>query len=134
MSFRCRLRVQLPDQPGALARLTDVLARFGGNLIAIDMQDVDKEAVIDEIVLDMPDAVDLEQLRSAVSSEGVGLLISYQAGQQDLDPVLRSLRWASVMATADPADAGGIDERLERSIAEAAGTASAWVCSAEEAM
>src|SRR4051794_800396 len=131
MSFRCRLRVELPDQPGALSRLTDVLARSGGNLVAIDVQDVEDDAVVDEIVLDMPDDLDVEQLRRTLSSEGVGTLVSFQSGQQDLDPVLRSLRWASTMATADASIA---DEVLERLLAEAAGTSSAWVCGREEAM
>ena len=133
MAFRCRLRIELPDKPGALARLTDVLARFGGNLVAIDVQDVENEAVIDEIVLDMPDDLDLEELRGAIAAAGVGVVISYQAGQQDLDPLMRSLRWALAMVMADPADRPAADEALEHAIAEATGTSAAWVCAVNEA-
>src|SRR3954454_10137544 len=33
MSFRARLRVELPDRPGALAKVAAVIGEHGGNLI-----------------------------------------------------------------------------------------------------
>jgi len=130
MSFRARLRVELPNRPGALAKVAAVIAERGGNLVGIDVQEVEADAAVDELVVDVPDGVDLDGLRMALVESGAGVLISHQAGAQRTDPVLRSLRWACAMVAAGP---HGADDELTRAIAEVAGTGSAWVCSVAEA-
>src|SRR3954451_5483744 len=130
MSFRARLRVELPDRPGALAKVAAVIAAHGGNLIGIDVQEVEAESAIDELVVDVPDGVDLTALRDALLESGAGVLVSHQAGAQQVDPVLRSLRWACAMVAAGPS---GADDELTRAVAEATGTSAAWVCNVAEA-
>jgi predicted amino acid-binding ACT domain protein len=130
MSFRARLRVELPDRPGALAKVAAVIAEHGGNLIGIDVQEVEQDIAIDELVVDVPDGVDLDGLRQALVESGAGVLVSHQAGAQRTDPVLRSLRWACAMVAAGPHAA---DDELARAVAEVTGTGSAWVCTIPEA-
>jgi predicted amino acid-binding ACT domain protein len=130
MSFRARLRVELPDRPGALAKVASVIAAHGGNLVGIDVQEVEHDSAIDELVVDVPDGVDLTALRAALLESGAGVLVSHQAGAQQVDPVLRSLRWACAMVAAGP---DGADEELTRAVAEATGTSAAWVCNTNDA-
>src|SRR4051812_516296 len=122
MSFRARLRVELPDRPGALAKVAAVIGEHGGELIGIDVQEVEQDTAIDELVVDVPDGVDLDSLRRALVESGAGVLVSHQAGAQRTDPVLRSLRWACAMVAAGP---NAADDELTRAIAEVAGTGSA---------
>jgi hypothetical protein len=125
MSFRARLRVELPDRPGALAKVASIIASHGGNLVGIDVQEVEAESAVDELVVDVPDGVDHEALRRSLVESGAGVLLSHQAGAHQVDPVLRSLRWACAMVAAGPE---GADQELARAVAEVSGTGSAWVC------
>jgi len=45
------------DRPGALARVAAVIAGHGGNVVGIDVQEVDAESAVDELVIDVPDDV-----------------------------------------------------------------------------
>src|SRR3954470_10164230 len=130
MSFRARLRVELPDRPGALAKVASVIAAHGGNLVGIDVQEVEENSAIDELVVDVPDGVDITAMREALLESGAGVLVSHQAGAQQVDPVLRSLRWACAMVAAGPM---GADDELTRAVAEASGTRMAWVCNVADA-
>src|SRR3954454_6354842 len=130
MSFRARLRVELPDRPGALAKVASVIAAHGGNLVGIDVQEVEEDSAIDELVVDVPEGVDLNALRIALHESGAGVLVSHQAGAEQVDPVLRSLRWACAMVAAGPM---GADDELTRAVAEASGTRMAWVCNVADA-
>ena len=130
MSFRARLRIELPDRPGALAKVAAVIAEHGGNLVGIDVQEVEKDSAVDELVVDVPDGVDLAAMRTALLESGAGVLVSHQSGAQQVDPVLRSLRWACAMVAAGPS---GADDELTRAVAEASGTSAAWVCNTTDA-
>src|SRR3954452_21952988 len=130
MSFRARLRVELPDRPGALAKVAAVIAAHGGNLVGVDVQEVEQDSAIDELVVDVPDGVNLAELRDALLESGAGVLVSHQSGAQQVDPVLRSLRWACAMVAAGPA---GADDELTRAVAETSGTNVAWVCNVADA-
>ena len=130
MSFRARLRVELPDRPGALAKVASVIAAHGGNLVGIDVQEVEDDSAIDELVVDVPDDVDLTAFRTALLESGAGVLVSHQSGAEQIDPVLKSLRWACAMVAAGPA---GADDELTRAVAEASGTSTAWVCNVADA-
>ena len=122
--------MELPDRPGALAKVAAVIAGHGGNLVGIDVQEVEDDAAVDELVVDVPDGVDLEGLRRALVESGAGVLVSHQSGAQQVDPVLRALRCACAMVAAGPS---GADDELTRAVAEVSGTGAAWVCSVAEA-
>jgi predicted amino acid-binding ACT domain protein len=124
------VRIELPDRPGALARVASLIGSHGVNMVGIDVQEVDGDSAVDELVVDVPDDVDLEALRRDLVKSGAGVLISHQSGATDLDPVLRSLRWACAVVAAG---ADGADDEVTRAVAEVCATASAWVSSVAEA-
>src|SRR5689334_22000563 len=49
-----RVRVELADEPGALAGLTTALAGLGVDVASVDVLEVDGITVIDELVLRLP--------------------------------------------------------------------------------
>src|SRR5688500_11976490 len=97
MSYRARLRIELPDRPGALARVAGVIGDHGGNVVSVDAQEVDGDHVVDEIVADLPDDVTAATLRAALDAERAGILLSVSAPRPYDDPVLRALQWASAV-------------------------------------
>ncbi|MCU1373449.1 MAG: hypothetical protein JWO68_735, partial [Actinomycetia bacterium] len=48
-----RLRIELPDRPGALAGVTSEIATFDANILSIDVHEVDGNTAIDEIVVEV---------------------------------------------------------------------------------
>jgi len=130
MSYRARLRVELPDRPGSLARVAAVIGEHGGNVVGVDVQEVDADSAVDELVVDVPDNVDVDALRRALVDTGAGVLVSHQSGMNEIDPVLRALRWACAVVSAGDE---GADGELVRALTEVCGTETAWVGSLVEA-
>jgi hypothetical protein len=130
MSYRARLRVELPDRPGSLAKVAAVIGSHGANVIGVDVQEVDLDSAVDELVVDVPDDVDIAALREGLIAAGAGVLVSHQSGINEVDPVLRSLRWACAVVAAGGHNA---DDELTRAVAEVCGSATAWVSDAGEA-
>jgi predicted amino acid-binding ACT domain protein len=130
MSYRARLRIELPDRPGALAKVASVIGAHGANVVGVDVQEVDQDSAVDELVVDVPDDIDVNALRRALVEAGAGVLISHQSGGHEVDPVLRSLRWACAVVGAG---AGGADDELCRALAEVCATPTAWVMAVGEA-
>jgi len=123
MSYRARLRVELPDRPGALARVATVIADHGGNVVGIDVHEVEHGRACDELLVDLPDDLRVATLVDALVDSGAGSLLSIRPGDGSTDPVLRSLRWACAMVAAGTA----AEQELTRAIAEVCGTPAAWV-------
>lgn len=132
MALRAALRVELPDRPGALAKVAAAIGRFGGNVVSVDVQEVDGNSAVDEMVVDLPDDADLEALARELTATGAGALVSHAPGAARVDPVLRALRWACAMASAEGAPEAADDE-LARAVAESAGSPWAWVGDVAEA-
>src|SRR5436305_14650631 len=118
MSYRARRRVELPDRPGSLAKVAAVIGEHGANVIGVDVQEVDLYSAVDELVVDVPDDVDVAALRQGLVAAGAGVLVSHQSGIQEVDPVLRALRWACAVVAAGDAGAG---EELARAVSGAGG-------------
>ena len=130
MSYRARLRVELPDRPGSLAKVAAVIGQHGANVVGVDVQEVDLYSAVDELVVDVPDDVDVAALRAGLVAAGAGVLVSHQSGIQDVDPVLRSLRWGCAIVAAGPA---GADDELTRAVSEVCVSSTAWVVDAHDA-
>lgn len=64
-----RIRVTVPDTPGALARLTARLARLHGNILALDVHPL-AEGAVDELVIRAPAAVTEQRLVQALRAGG----------------------------------------------------------------
>jgi hypothetical protein len=70
-----QLRVSLPDQPGALARVTQAIARAGADVISVSVLESDGGRATDDFRLRWPDGKSADQLVRAVTAcQGVSLL------------------------------------------------------------
>ena len=130
MRYRTRLRIALPDRPGALGRVGMFVGSLGGNVLTIDVQEVDGASVVDELLVDLPDQVLPDDVAAALTGAGAGSLISAKPGAAVPDQVVRALRWACALASAG---AYGVDDELERAVAEVCGCSNVWLADVEQA-
>ncbi|MGH8920730.1 MAG: ACT domain-containing protein, partial [Actinomycetes bacterium] len=125
-----RLRLSLPDRPGALARAAAVVAEHGGNITAVDVHHSGVLSATADLTVDFPAAPDLNGLRDALAEGGAATLVSHQEARL-VDPVVAALQRASGMLAARSRDPDG---DLAAAIAEACATPVAWVSPADEAV
>lgn len=107
-----------------------VVGELGGNVLTIDVQEVDGPAVVDEMLVDLPGEVEPADVARALESAGAGALLSAKPGTDVPDPVVRALRWACALASAGPY---GVDDELERAVAEVCGCSNVWLADVEQA-
>jgi hypothetical protein len=124
-----RLRVELADSPGSLARVAGVIAGHGGNITAVDVQRSHPATAVDEIVVDFPDDVELAHLRQAIADSGAATLLSHQAARR-VDPVVQLLHRA-VEVLQSPLSSP--EEALTGALAELCSSPAVWVSTADEA-
>ncbi|MFT0812512.1 malic enzyme-like NAD(P)-binding protein [Synechococcus sp. OH20] len=67
-SYSIALRLRLPNQPGALARVTQAIAEVGGSLSQIDLVYQSSAETVREISVDAVSSEHAEQIRAAVAS------------------------------------------------------------------
>jgi hypothetical protein len=125
-----RLRIELPDRPGALAAVTSVLAEHDVDVASVDVHELDGANAVDEIVVQVPIGWEAGPLASALAASGGAALLSSQRVAAPSDPVLGALRWCSMVVAADAASR---DEVVRRAVQELAHATAAWICSPEEA-
>lgn len=65
-----KLRVKLPDRPGALAAVAQVLADTGGNIEAFDIHEVNGATVEDEFLVRLPGLTALDELFRRMRTAG----------------------------------------------------------------
>ena len=126
-----RLRIELPNQPGALARVAGALGSLGANVISVDIHEIAGDVAVDEIVIDAPQEWDLSSLGRVLDEAGCGALVSLDPSSLSSDPIVRALRWASAMVDAGPQYS---DLELSRAVAEACTGIATWVCDRPAAM
>lgn len=124
-----RLRISMPDQPGALARVATIIASRGGNITSIDVQQANTEFAVDELLVDFSREPDVTGLREALAAEGDAILLSHQQTER-IDPIVASLRHVVGLLESRSEDAEGA---LARGVAELCSSPVAWVSSADEA-
>src|SRR5690349_16682932 len=91
-----RLRVALPDKPGALGRLASVIADLGGNITAVDVHRSGVLSAIDDLTVEFPEEPDMGRVSDVLSRNGAATLLSHQV-TQPVDPVVAVLRRAGEM-------------------------------------
>lgn len=98
-----RARVELPDEPGALARLAAVIAAVDVNVVGLDVHAVPGGGtVVDELALNGPHSLTEDELRAALHRPGARDVRIAPADAHGLvDPATRALQLAAVVA-ADP--------------------------------
>lgn len=130
MAYRARLRIALPDRPGALGRVGHVVGQLGGNVLTIDVQEVDGPAVVDELLVDLPEDVAPADVAAALHAAGAGTLLTAKPGSDVPDQVVRALRWACALVSAGTY---GADDEVERAVAEVCGCSNVWLAHIEQA-
>lgn len=130
MAYRARLRIALPDRPGALGRVGQVVGGLGGNVLTVDVQEVDGSTVVDELLVDLPDAIVPADVAMALDVADAGALLTAKPGSDVPDQVVRALRWACALASAGPY---GADDEVERAVAEVCGCSNVWLADIEQA-
>ena len=106
---RLRIRVELPDVPGALAAAADALAGLGSDIERVDVLEVDGQTVVDEIVVTTADAVDIATVERVLAAAGALAVLSHTVDRPIADPVVSALELVREVLAAPTAD-----ERAER--------------------
>jgi hypothetical protein len=103
-----RVRVELADEPGALAGLTSVLAGLAVDVASVDVLEVDGITVVDELVLRLPAEIGPKDVEDALRLAGAGEVLSTHVDAPSGDTTVRAIDLvASVLAApADPDVAG----------------------------
>lgn len=127
---RHSIRVELPDLPGALAKVATVVSELNGDVVSVDVHEVDGNNAVDEMVVEFLTGLDPGELGHALDRSGAGRLLSCSPAPDRADPVVEALRWARDLAAAPVAGAGGT---LERVLADACPAAAVWVAPIDDA-
>ena len=124
---RYRLRVELPDLPGALAKVATVISDLDGDVVSIDIHELDGHQAVDELVVEVLTELDGRVLANALETAGAGVLLSCAPATARAEPVLDALGWAREIA--DATDAGTVG----RVLAGACHSSKVWVAPIDEA-
>ena len=129
MTDRYRLRVQLPDRPGALASLAASIADAGGNVVSLDIHDLDGDHAVDDLVVLLPGSTP-DALGARLEASGVATLLSWRVEAGTTDAVVRALGWARAVLESG---VGYADVELSRALSEVSSADTAWVATVAEA-
>ncbi|HVA59282.1 MAG TPA: ACT domain-containing protein [Mycobacteriales bacterium] len=94
MTTFARLRIELPDHPGALAAVSRVLAVKGLNVVEVSIHEVEGSRAVDEIVVQvarLPAHSDLGPVLAGAGAE----LLSIAACDMRGDPTVTALTWVT---------------------------------------
>ena len=124
---RYRLRVELPDLPGALAKVATVISDLDGDVVSIDVHELDGHQVVDELVVEVLTDLDGRVLGAALEEADAGILLSCTPATARPEPVVEALGWARELAARnDPSTVG-------RVLAAACQSSKVWVAPIDEA-
>ena len=96
MTTFARLRIDVPDHPGALAAVSRVLAGLAMNVVEVSIHEVEGERATDEIVVHCESMPAYDELRAAVGAAGADLL-SVGPCTPRSDPTVVGLTWVTAM-------------------------------------
>jgi predicted amino acid-binding ACT domain protein len=125
-----RFRIEVPDRPGALARVTDVLAEAGGNVESIDLHVPSDGVAVDEIGVEAPEDWDMVGVAARIDRIDGARVLVQRRERHPGDPVVNALRWARHLLVAAPAES---ELELARAILEVTGASVAWTTPVPEA-
>ncbi|GAA4973420.1 ACT domain-containing protein [Pseudonocardia tropica] len=97
-----RVRVRLPDEPGALAGLTAALAQVRCNILALSVHGQDAHSVVDELLVSGPCSVGELSVAVCGAAPAGGVLVMTADPHDLVDPPTRALD--IVAAGQSPAD------------------------------
>jgi hypothetical protein len=126
---RHSIRVELPDLPGALAKVATVVSELHGDVVSVDIHEVDGHNAVDEMVVEFLMGLDPGELGSALERTGAGKLLSCGPAPERTDPVLEALAWAREVIASHATDDTDV---LARILGEACPAAAVWVAPIDE--
>jgi hypothetical protein len=91
-----RLRIDVPDHPGALAAVGRVLAGQAMNVVEISIHEVEGDRATDEIVVQCAAMPQYDELQDALAAAG-GVLLSVASCNPGTDLVVQTMTWMSAM-------------------------------------
>jgi predicted amino acid-binding ACT domain protein len=94
-----RLRIDVPDHPGALAAVSRVLAGLAMNVVEVSIHEVEGERATDEIVVHCEAMPAYDVLNAAVRGTGAELLSVGPCSPRS-DPTVVGLTWVTAMLDA----------------------------------
>jgi predicted amino acid-binding ACT domain protein len=94
-----RLRIDVPDHPGALAAVSRVLAGLAMNVVEVSIHEVEGERATDEIVVHCETMPAYDELRVEVARTGAELLSVGPCSPRS-DPTVVGLTWVTAMLDA----------------------------------
>jgi hypothetical protein len=127
---RHSIRVELPDLPGALAKVATVVSELNGDVVSVDVHEVDGNNAVDELVVEFLTGLDPGALADALDRGGAGRLLACSPADERADPVVEALQWARELVAAPAPDEVAT---LERVLGEACPAAAVWVAPIDEA-
>jgi hypothetical protein len=125
-----RLRIELPDRPGALAGVTRAIADSDANIVSVDVHEVDGETAVDEIVVDVALDWAPRSLAAALAASGMGSLLSSRRVSTVEDPLVSVLRSLAKMLANEP---GAFEAETRRALLAVAHGSSARILDVAEA-
>jgi ACT domain len=126
-----RLRVELPNRPGALAAVASIIASHGGNVVSVDIHEVEGQHAVDEIMVMFPRDWMPAALAEEITAREAGTLLSSTSSTVGSDSVVRALRWATSVLRSGAVD-GGLE--LTRAVAELCTASVVWIATVDEAL
>jgi hypothetical protein len=123
-----RLRISVADRAGALAQAATVIGLHSGNILSIDVHRNSGNTAIDDLVVEFPDDIDLDDLSFDLVHLQVHVLSHEPAEYHDpLEELLRRLsEWPD-----DPFETN--DAALIRTATQLCAADRAWISTKEEA-
>jgi hypothetical protein len=94
MMVFARLRIELPDHPGALAAVSRVLAAEGLNVVEVSIHEVEGPRAVDEIVVHAAEPLRTTELAASLVIAGAELLSVAPCDMRG-DPMVTALTWVS---------------------------------------
>jgi AcrR family transcriptional regulator/ribosomal protein S18 acetylase RimI-like enzyme len=94
-----RVRIDVPDQPGAVARLARALAALHVHTIGMQVVQASEGVRTVDIALTAPGQVDPDEIRAAVRAAGRNVFLTEGSDQDAMDLPTRVLDGATVLAT-----------------------------------
>jgi hypothetical protein len=120
-----RLRVWLPDRPGALGAVASRIGSVKGDVIGIEILEQGAGRAIDDLVVALPDASLVDLLVSEVGEvDGVDVEEVTSLGSEGYDPDLDALEAAAALVAVEDRDV--LVSKLCRQIDR--GTNASWSC------
>lgn len=99
-----RLRIELPDRPGALAGVSAEIAASGANIVSIDVHEIDGSCAIDEIVVEVDEGWLPAALAASLAANSAGALLTSRRMDLREDPVTTALDAVAQMVAGGTGD------------------------------